>query len=64
MQTDPELLMPPQMIDWYFLPVDAPWCGVPNVLNSRNWYLGTIGWPDLGEVEGAARPWRNGSVPP
>jgi hypothetical protein len=48
-------------VKWYFTSPDAKWCGLPNVFNSRNWYGGTIGWPLLGEVEGAARPWSNGS---
>jgi hypothetical protein len=46
---------------WYFTEPGAKWCGLPNVFNSRNWYGGTTGWPDLGEVEGAPRPWADGS---
>jgi hypothetical protein len=32
-----------------------------NIFNSRNWYGGELGWPQLGEVEGAARPWSDGT---
>jgi hypothetical protein len=48
-------------VDWYFTDPGAKWCGLSNVFNSRNWYGGQQDWPLLGEVEGAARPWRNGS---
>lgn len=48
-------------VDWYFTEPDAKWIGLSNVFNSRNWYGGTIDWPLLGEVEGADRPWRDGS---
>jgi len=51
-------------VTWYFVPEGTPWIGVPNVFNSRNWYLNTPSpWPQLGEVEGAPRPWSNGHAP-
>jgi hypothetical protein len=48
-------------IDWYFTKPDAKWIGFPNVFNSRNWYRGVPFWPDIGEIEGAMRPWRSGT---
>jgi hypothetical protein len=47
-------------VTWYFTDPKADWCGKANIFNSRNWYKGELGWPDLGEVEGAPRPWADG----
>jgi len=51
-------------VEWYFLPSDAKWCGLPNIFNSRNWYGGVDDWPDLGEIEGAPRPYSKGGGAP
>jgi hypothetical protein len=52
----------PLSVTWYFTDPGAKWCGLPNVFNSRNWYLTDADkWPDLGEVQGAPRPWADGS---
>jgi hypothetical protein len=56
--SDPSLLTP---VEWFFTDPAAPWVGVPNVFNSRNWYGGVVGWPELGEVEGATRKWSPGT---
>jgi len=48
-------------IVWCFTAPNAQWCGMPNIFNSRNWYLGEPTWPELGEVQGAARTWSDGT---
>jgi hypothetical protein len=49
-------------VKWYFTDPAAEWVGFANVFNSRNWYLTDADtWPDLGEVQGALRPWADGS---
>lgn len=62
-------------ITWYFVPEDRPFLPFPTFLDSRNWDDERTDWPqgkdkppggdgtELGEVLGAARPWRNGSDP-
>lgn len=49
-------------VQWYFVPSNRPALPVETVFTSRNWEPYPVGWPALGEVEGAARPWRNGSL--
>jgi hypothetical protein len=56
---DPTRITP---VTWFFTDPAAKWCGMANVFNSRNWYGGVKGWPDLGEVEGAPRPWYSGKT--
>jgi hypothetical protein len=51
-------------VEWYFTSPDAQWCGRSNIFNARTWYGGTIGWPELGEIEGAARTWVRGDNRP
>lgn len=51
----------PVKVCWYFTkqkPLEKY-----TVYASRNWQEFKEGWPALGEVQGAARPWRNGSAP-
>jgi hypothetical protein len=47
-------------VAWFFTDPDAPYVGVPNSFDSRNWYGGVPYWPAIGEVEGATRQWSNG----
>jgi hypothetical protein len=48
-------------VDWSFCEPGAKKLTVDNIFNSRNWYLGRQDWPQLGEVLGASRLWRDGS---
>ncbi len=49
-------------IKWYWCEPGAETLPFPTPFASRN-YVEKGVWPDLGEVEGAARSWRNGSFP-
>ena len=49
-------------ITWYWCGSDAEKLPFPTPFASRN-YVEKGVWPELGEVEGASRPWRNGSFP-
>ena len=50
------------LIKWYWCDAGAGVLPFPTPFSSRN-YVEKGAWPDLGEVEGAPRPWRNGSFP-
>jgi len=47
---------------WYFVPDDRPALPTMTVFASSNWATQPVAWQGLGEVEGEARPWRNGST--
>ncbi len=47
-------------VQWYWCEPSAKDLGIPTPFASRN-YLEAGTWPATGEVEGASRPWRNGS---
>jgi hypothetical protein len=64
MRFDPKNPGLTQLVDWYFTDDNAPWVGLENAFNSRNWYGGVNGWPEIGEVQGSPRPWRDGSSCP
>lgn len=49
-------------IQWYWADATAKDLGIPTTFSSRN-YAEKGTWPDIGEVEGDARPWANGSFP-
>lgn len=51
-------------VEWFFVDAATPWLKANNVFTSRNWIDGTEDWPLLGEVQGEARPWRDGSRVP
>lgn len=57
--TDPAVMY---RIKWFFASHGAKDLGFPTPFVSRN-YLSAGEWPDVGEVEDAARVWRNGSFP-
>jgi hypothetical protein len=54
---------PPVPVRWYFADDSAQDLGLPTPFSSRNWLGQLGGWPQLGEVYGAARPWNNGDPP-
>jgi hypothetical protein len=49
-------------VQWYWCDEGALALGIPTPFCSRNW-TNPLPYPDLGEVEDAPRPWRNGSFP-
>ena len=53
----PDVLTP---VEWFWSDEDAPWLPFENTFTSRNWLDSQLEWPLLGEVQGAARPWRSG----
>jgi len=57
--TDPAA--PVVRVRWYFVPAERPDLDLDTVFCSRNEELYDVGWPLLGEVEGATRLWRNGA---
>jgi hypothetical protein len=50
-------------VQWFFVSPTTPFLEADNVFTSRNWADAADFWPDLGEVQGYKRPWRNGSPP-
>lgn len=49
-------------IRWFFVDEATPMMEGPTPFCSRNWDRDDA-WPELGEVQGAARPWKNGMAP-
>ena len=49
-------------VHWYFVEEGTPFLDFYHTFGSGNWADQTQDWPGVGEVLGAARPWRDGST--